>query len=880
MSPTNPGAPNGILNGQALLDLSAPPSETLRGGINTGFDGSEGTAPPDPTESDAQPLAPPPKDFTGLGSWLESDDGTVFRTANNLVLRQELVAINHWEIDTHYTRLKLGAPFSILERDPKRDTYRCTLPTGTKALTVQAVPNQAWDLVNKATEAVLVDPPEYDPQPLDDSEHAHAAAEMAKRVLTEDAGENGTNDIKVFYEALDGALVTATKYIELYTNPVGGGYVPLQILAHPLATDPSNPMVGPDGGSTVDPILRYLTAPQGGQFTDQPAQAAPAWQAKIRATVWGREHWRCFPESATVETAEKMIGLLYCTIAEAKQRFSECADYTADDWNDLLSWTPPRFLNLLPPFQRARWKISNGSDKEKSGSSDERILFFYKVLQKAVPAHPHGAEVYVSGANTGTILHKDVLAATVTVPTKNGGESSEVRCMDLPLVQLTPRADPDERDPTGLCYMALFCGAVEFNATLATGFLQALNNWLNPDSYIVSTSSVQGHQVEESRASGDAIPVLRVEDKPTYGNMPPIPPNFFEAWDRNDEAIRSISSLNKPVTGQDSNEVSGKARQIAVSQGMVGLSRMQHPTNSAFERFGRVKLQLMMRDYSTPQQLRYVGEDGSWQQEQFSGTDFALVGGVQVLAGTGTMMPPDQKVNYLASLKSQGLLSDDEAKEAARQNYADKLGLSDDAHQQYIERCVAAWLKGPPTKEWPQQWQQYTQQKQAYDQQQQQYAQQMQAYQTAVHNTAIAAGGPPPALLGPESQNAQAMQAYQNAVLALQQAPLGPMPQKPQGPAPTSPWHPFQPRPNDGEPPIAMQWLYRLSKVISTVKFDAFGPEWAVPLTQRYQAAVTVQQNVQKAQLQQEEILHPQSRATTQAIQGAASSASSLPSTA
>lgn len=823
MAPTNPGVEQ-LLSPQALLDLSPPMSDSIKGGIQTGFDGTEGQS---QVPADTQP-AEPPSPFEGLGPWLEDPDDVVFKRANNLVLRQELIAINHWEIDQHYRAFKLGYPFSILEKDQNRSTYRQSFPAGTKALTIQAVPNQAWDLVNKATEAVLVDPPMYEASPLNDSEQAHAAAEMANRVLSEDSGENGTNDIKVFYDALDGALVCATKYIELWTDPQGGGYVPLQILAHPQAVDPKNPTVDANGNRTVNMVLRYVTA--SGQFTTDPTQAVPSWQPKIRANVWGREHWRCFPESATVETASKMVGLLYCTIDEAKRRWQEVAAMSPDDLNTLMGWQPPRFLNLLPPYQRARWQLTTGSDREKAGSSDERIIFFYKVIQKAEPDHPHGAEVYVSGADGGIVIHRDVLAATVTFDQGNG-PVTEVRCMDLPLIQLTPRGDPDERDPTGRAYMELFCGAVEFNATLATGFLQALNQWLNPDSYIPSTSSVTGDQVEDSRLSGDAIPILRPEDRPIWGNMPPIPPNFFEAYDRNDEAIRSISSLNKPVTGQDtSKEVSGKARQIAVSQGMVGLSRMQHPTNAAFERFGRVKLQLMMRDYKAPQMIRYVGEDGAWQEAEFNATDFALIGSVGIKAGTGTMLPPDQKVQYMGNLVQSQLLSLDEAKEAARQAFAERLGIADNPHEQYVERCVNAWLKGPPqppasapgqppAPTWPQQWQTYQQQKQQVDQANQQaqtaYQQQIAPLQT---------------------QNATRQQA------GLPPLPLPPAP-APQ-PEPQAPWHPFQPRPNDNEPAIAAIWAYRLSKVMSTVKFDQFGPEWAQPLTMRYQAAMAVNQQM------------------------------------
>lgn len=828
--PSNPGP----LMGQALADASIPLAQTPRGGMEFGFDGTSngrpgrtqgvvGDIPSTAQENEPQP----PQDFTGMGSWLEDDDATVFKTANELVLRQELLAINHLQQDTHYTLVKLGFPFSQLTKDQNRDTYRQTIPTGMSSTSIQAVPNQAWDLVNKATEAVLVDPPQPDPQPLNDSEQAQAAAEMAERFLTEDGGEQGTNDIQLFTDALDAALTRSSSYVEDWVDPVGGGYVPLQILAHPEAVSPDNPLVGPDGMPTPNNVLRYVTAPVGGQFTDDPLQAAPQWQPKLMSTVWGREHWRVFPESVPVEKAEKLIGLLYCTLGEAKRRWPDVAAMSQDDLNALLSWTPPRFLVLLPPFQRARFRLSSGSDSNKSGSSDERIIFYYLILQHAAPDHKRGAEVVVTGAMDGRILFKDTNAVELEVPAEGGEPKQEVRCMDLRVTQLTPRSDPDERDPSGRCYMELFCGATEFNAALATGFLEALNIWLHPDSYIPSTSSVQGFQVEESRVSGDAIPILRKDDMPQYGNMPPIPPNFWDAYDRNDQHIRAIASLDKAVTGQeDQTKESGKALQIAVSRAMVGLARMQRPTNAAIERHRRIKIQLAMKHFSTAQTIRYVGEDGSYKATQWKGTDFALIGNVGTQIGTGTMMAPDQKVNYIATLQAQQLLPNDQAADAARESYAKRLGLTDDPHKQYIERCVTLWLDGPPKDEpapaepqigpdgqpvpspvpWVQQWQAYRQQKQVYDQ---------------------------------SAQAAQLAASQQQAVSdhdAAQGGPAMPVPQPQLGPPPVAPWSPFQPRPNDTEPKIAEMWMTRLSRVISTVKFDAMIPEWRECLVEKYEA--------------------------------------------
>lgn len=723
---SKPANLNEVLSGPALLDASSQMAQTPKGGIESGFDGTSGSS----KKNGTQPQAEPAGEFQGLGSWLEGDDETVFETVHNLVLRQELIAQNHLAQDIHYTRVKLGYPFSTLEKDPNKDTYRSTLPAGTKALTIQAVPNQAWDLVNKATEAIMVDPPQPDPSPVNNSEKASSAAEIAERFLTEDAGENGTNDIALFFEAIDRALTCATSYIECWTDPVGGGYVPLQINAHPTAQDPANPLIGADGSTTPDPILRYVTKPEGGQFTTDPSQAAPQWQPKIRGTVWGREHWRVYPESATVNNAKKAIGLLYCTLGEAKDRWPEVAAMSQSDLDALLSWQPPRFMVLLPPYQRARWKISAGSDKEKSGSSDERIMFYYRLLQKATPDHPRGAEVIVTGALDKKILFKTPLAAVLNVPVDDGtGPKKEVRCMDIPLVQVTPRGDPDDKDPTGRCFMELFVGGTEFNAALATGFLEALDQWLHPDTYIPSTSTVQGFQRDESRATGDMIPILGPNDKPIYGQQPPLPAFFWDSINWNDEHIRSISSLTKPLTGDDKQqEVSGVARKIAVQQGQVGLSRMTSPANSSHERWWRLKLQAAQRDFTTPQVIRYEGEDGAFKEEQWRGVDFAQVGNVGVQSGTGTMLPPEQKVNYLATLMQEQFLPPEEAADAARQTFAQRLGLPDNPYEQAIERSITLFLKGPP-QGWVQTYQQYTIAMQQYQAEQQAMAPQIQSQQ-------------------------------------------------------------------------------------------------------------------------------------------------------
>lgn len=776
-----------------------------------------------------------------MGPLLEEDDNLVYRTVQDLVLRQELLAKNHLAQDTYWTCVKRGYPWATLEYVPDQSIYKFTMPYGTKGYSIQAIPNKSWDLVNKATERLLVDFPAPDPSPLNDSEEAKNAADMAGRFLSQDASEDGTNDPAVFYQATDKALTCASSYVHVWTDPTGNGYVPLQIKAHPQAVSPDNPLIGPDGMPTTDYVLRYVTADN--QFTDQPAQAAPQWMPKLRTEIGGREHIRVFPETVPVHAADKIVWIYYCTLGEAKRRWADTVGQMSPaDLSALCDWTPPRYLVILPPFERARWQLTVGDDKQKSGSSDERLMFYYLVYQRSTPEYPKGAEVVVTGSQGGIVLHRDLLAADVHVMSDDGtGEKQECRVMDIPIVQVTPRVDADDRDPSGTHYIELFGGATEFAATLQMGYLEACDLILHSETYAPATSPVEGWQRQEARASGDSIPVLNKDDVPFYPPQPPLPPNFLDVLEYGSNQQDSIASLDKPAQGSnDQQEVSGVSRDIAVQQSNIGLSRMGLAVNGSYGRYCRIKIQKVMRDFTVPQQLRWVGEDGAYKQEQWTGTDFALVGDVRIKAGTGTLMTPQAKVNYLSQVVGSGLIGPDEAKDAARPTFAKDLGIPDNPHEQYIERCVTSWLQGPPPG-WVEQWEPYAQAQAQFQQAEQLYQQQVMAYQSAQQNTALVQGGPPPVTLGPQQQYDQANLQYEQAMLALQSNPLAPNPpQAPQPPQIPRPWTPFDPRPNDGEPEIAILWKIRLSKIISSVKYAEAIPPWREPLDQKYLMATQV----------------------------------------
>lgn len=793
MPATNPNRSQ-ALSGEAARDAAQPISDLVRG-----MQGSQG-AQPSIREFALREFArstalagavEEPKDamqegrdFTGLGELLECDDRQAFTSTHDLVIRQELLARNRLAQDRHWKNIKLGYTWSALEKVQDQDIYRQAFPPGSETLRPSAVPNKAADLCNKLVEVLNTDPPAPSPQATDDSEEAERATELAAQFLKQDGGEQGTDDDAVFWAQTDLATTSASAYLHTWTDKTGGGWTPSQIKAHPQAQDANNPLVGPNGEPTTDYILRYVTEPdeQGMiRFTDNPAEAGKTWLPKIRVEKWGREHIRMFPEDKDLNQCEAIIGLFYCTLSEAKRRWPDTVGQLDEEQlAELCDWLPNRYMVLLPPALRSRWRLQTGSKTDPKGSSnDQRMMFYYAHYRVSTPDYPEGMAMYVNGAQGGFVLERDTLSAEIETPSRDQQDKMvrETHLMEIPVTPIRLLQDPEERDPTGKAFMARIGSASEAQATLATSFLEAMDKTLHPARFATATSPIEAWQVEESRGTGDFVPVLSAQDFPHYEEPPPIPGSFFQMMEWQTEQLNSIASLPKPLQGADGQqEVSGVARRIAVGQANISLSRMQASWTSARKRYWRIKLQQAMKYFKAPQLLKFVGEDGAYKQEWFTGVDFSHVNSVEMQAGTGTMMPPQEKVQYVSQMVQMQFMSPEEASDAARPTFSMTLGVPPDPAQQRIERQVSSWLEGPPEG--------WMEQAQAYDAE----LKQLQAQQ-------------------PQPQEGQP-------------APPAPQPQSP------APWTPFKPLGPDDEPHCATIRMRRLRRLINTVRFGAQPERW------------------------------------------------------
>lgn len=744
----------------------------------------------------------------GLGPLLDAPDDEAFRSVHEMVVRQEPLARSRLAQDMHFAAIASGYNISSLVKVQDRDVYQQELPPG--RLYRSAVPNKAADLCRKMVASLTVDPAKPDPEPEDDSETAVAGADLAKEFLRQDGSEDGTDDAATWNYLLLGATSKASTFAHLWVDPSGEGSVAKQVKAHPQATDPAHPLdaVDPATGRpipTTDYVLRYVT--EGGQFTRNPSEAARVWLPKIRVDKLDRRHVRVYPETATPGDADKVVLLWYTTIGEARRRWPETVGaMDATKLSSLCDWQPPRATVLLPPALRARTKESAPGDR-KGEYGDDRFFFFYLLYVKACPEYPTGGYRYLSGANGGTTLDVGSLGSEVTIPdgATQDATVTDTRIGDIPLVDLTLVPDPEGGDPMGVSLLGFVSGANEAASTLMTGLLQEIDRVLNPATFVTSLSPLTADDIQQSRATGKPAVVLSKDDVPVLEEPVPLPAATQATADWLYTQMDSAIGLSQAAQGADeSPEVSGIARRIAVNQSLVAVGPMQAAYHRALAKYWRLKLQLAMQHFSVPQLLRYTGVDGAAKQEWFTGNNFALVGGVSVAAGTGTLFPPTERVNYVLQLRDAGLIDEDEVDAIARPAVKTALGANDNVHVQRIERQVSTWLEGAP-KGW---------------------VEQATAYQAEQDALAQMTASQPPMV-----------------------DPISGQPVAPQLPQPTVPlpWTPFATLPMDGEAPIATIRKRRLARLMAGTAFTEQPPAWQQVAIAAYEEAVAALRATQMA---------------------------------
>ncbi len=738
-------------------------------------------------------IAPPP-----AKTLQDADDKTKFACVEQLMRSQDPLARNRWAIDTHFRRIRSGVPFSRLEKIPNQSVWVQKLPTGLSKESSASVPNKADDLCNKIEDTLMADPPKLDPQPRINDETAREAADLASQFLQIDGAESGTNDVATYRWALNNALTAGSSFLHYVVDPSGGGYQPLQKLAHPQAQDPANPLVAqvpivnPDGSPgtieerATNPVLRYVSADN--QFVDDASQADRVWLPKIIIEKLRRESVRTFPATASVEEASASIVVRFTTLAEARSQWPETVGAMDQEAiMALANWRPVMSEIIVPfAFRGALQSGGSGPTMDEVGTFSallQRRMFSYRLYIGCNPEYSSGYYLDVTGANGGMVLGEGTMEYAVKLPT--GGE--ETRCRDIQLVQIRPQMDVDGGDPMGWPLIARFAGPSEAESTLYAAFQDMCDNMLHPHVFLPSTQTVdEDDWLDRTRP----ITIDPSQGNPFYEQFPQLPP-ILPLIENMDQKMDTVSGLTATAQGLDSpSAVSGVAKNLTIRQALVSLSGGQQNLHAGFTRGGRIKCQLAQAYFKTPQMMQFAGDEGSsepqwWTGEDFGGVDTDRMG---IQPGTGSMMTPEGKANYVAFLQAQNWLPPQEAAEVALPTIKMDLGLPQNPFKQSINRMVSTWLIGPD--------QTWLDAKQKQDEAIQSAQQSYQAQVEQIQQQAQAMGSPP------------------SPPPPFQPPSLPPLPS------------PFTPRPNDTEPKVASVYAARLSELFVDPKYAKQPPAW------------------------------------------------------
>lgn len=775
------------------------------GGDNT----NDGVRPPEVdgglAVSEGQGAIKPAEMFQGQGPLLENpDEVAVFQQVHQTVKRQEPLAKNREASGKHYGRVRRGVPFSELKKDEDRNVWKAELPPGVSDTTAP-VPNKTDDLCAKITSQITVDPFLPEPKPETDSDKARYSADLSKKWLTADGDESGTNDSDLLRDAVDRSHTRSSAFAFFWVDETGNGWRPLQILAHPQAQDPNNPMVATDPMGmplpTSDPVLRYVT--EQGQFTENASEAARQWLPKIRRSVLNPANVRTVPITADVSQAKDVVLVMCEAYGVAKRMLPGLADFDQATLKEIANWRPLRPKACVPLALQGQYKRSMEPDAADDAVTDDTLIFWYHQFCTSGQDYPDGAEVAVSGALDGIVLKRDTLRNDLTL------DDNTVKPVlrDIPVSQCRSLLDSEYGDPFGRPIVERVSGTNESLAQLYGSVLEDIDRKLHPNVFIDSMSTVQDWQLVQR--NGTPIPIIGGKDAmPMYEEFGDLPAFLPMIVDRLENGANAAVGLGEAAQALDSRyAISGKAKDAVIKQAKVALSQQYQHAAVFMKRNWRIKLQLAQCFLTVPQQIEQVGTDSAYKQRSWTGADFVGVKDVAVKAGTGTMMSPAEKQQYVAVAMQQGWLDEEESAVVGRSTLADDLGVSSSPHEESISRELAKWSEGPPEG--------WEQQAAAYDQEQQ-------AIQAAQAQAQM------------QAQQMQAQAAAMGGMMDPAMMPMMPQPPQPTVPAP---WSPFTPRPIDEDPVVARKHYLKMRDFCATGDYTKQPPRWRQVFDERYTRA-------------------------------------------
>lgn len=694
------------------------------------------------------------------------------------VRRNAYGKVNQWR--------RMGYRWCKVKYHEDEADYEAWRPLGSDKLPPS--PNKLDRLLRRVTATLLNDPPKPEAQPERDEDEAVDAAEFTTRVLTVEGSESRLNFRAVMEEAFDRSHTFGSGFSYTTVDPFGGGARPKSMMAHPEALHSDNALVHPETGLPPEPELdetgeqvsdgyaERFVRPDG-SLSDVETEADQQFLPSLKICVLDSRQVTFIPEySKGISDATGVVILEITNLGELRGKFPEVRNFSPDEQKELADFKPKGYDDVLPPWSKDLETPEPNDDGNYPDHTPVCTLSLY--MKGPSKAYPKGAYIVVCGDKK--VLHKEEWAREI----EDSEGNASVEYLDIPLAQLRSLNDYVLGDPHGIAFATNLGAAEELRYAVLGYAMEYLHRFVRPHTFLPVGSIVQPKQMD--KRDGKSVIFFNPNGKPEFENVPEFLREGPALRNEMTSDMDDETGLQQAAQGvEDASVKSGVHAETIVEQALVALSQVREHGADFFKRTCRICTQMMRVFYTTEQRLRYLGEDGAYKEQNWTGVDLGDTRIISIARGSYTMQTPSSKRRMVTEMMAiPGMMDVEEAKRLMRGSIDPILGMRDNPHFQRVNRQIDEWQKGP-TKEF----------EQAYPQ-----IQAMQQQQQAEAQTFAAQG------------------------MMYQPKPLPALPS------------PFDRLPVDLEQPVATIRHAELARAMASSKYRRLPPEWQQVFNTEYEA--------------------------------------------
>ncbi len=548
-------------------------------------------------------------------------------------------------------------------------------------------PNLCDSLIRKIVATIMVDPakPECEPPSADDADRD--AAELSERLLEGFGSDRQMTVPQAIEDALDKAATYCSGFVYAEVTP-NGRMEPIQVVAHPAATDPANPLVNPmlgfpDGQTT----LKYEQ--MDGTLGDDLATAKREWVPDIDLCVLTGHHVRFLPETcAGLYDAYGVLVMKPMTLGALKALSSD-VEWTDERVKKVASWRPEGWEDTLPIG--AKNDVARQRTESDGKVSDDTLVFPLKCYIRETADYEHGAYLLIV---SDEVLYRGPWGGEAAV----GTEEQRWETFSLPLVQVRFLDDHQGDDPYGATLVEKLGPMDDILATQLASIIQFADRVNKPREYLPVGSIIQPEQMR--RRDGRPILYNAEAGQPVIEQVPTFPPAV--QWVIEYMTQQMNLELPPQAQGMSTPSVRSNEQQAAlIERAMVSVANIKRNADAGTIQLWQLLLQLLRVYFTRAQRVRYVGADGAYKERQWTRADLRGVTDVRIKRGSGTMMPLSAKLETARmelelGMKAQDPLAYHRYQQTLGGRLDPMLGVQQDATVQRVRGQIEAWSEGPP----------------------------------------------------------------------------------------------------------------------------------------------------------------------------------------